>query len=52
MKVKFVLDKGYPHGEVTEIMDYDDDTPTCEINDDLYDWVLAQTRCHFEVVEP
>jgi len=51
MKVKFILDEGYPHGEKTEIMDFDDDTPGSELHDELHAWVLAQTMCSFEILE-
>jgi len=51
MKVEFVLDKGYPHGEIKEIFDFDEDTPQEELTDELYDWVLVQARCHYIILE-
>ena len=46
-KVQFVIDRGYPHGSQTEEREYDEDTPNHEIEDDLHEWVLANTRYHF-----
>lgn len=47
-KVRFILDKGYPHGEMEEIVTIDDDTDDDEIEEMLHDWVLSRSRFYWE----
>ena len=47
-KVKFILDRGYPHGEKEEIVTIDDDVDDYEIDEMLNDWILSQSVYYWE----
>lgn len=52
MKVKYVIDRGYPHGEQSETREYEEEELSAtELNDELTDFVMANVMAHYEVVE-
>lgn len=52
MKVKYTIDRGYPHGEQSEIREYEEEELSQkELNAELTDFVMSNTMAHYEVME-
>lgn len=52
MKVKYTIDRGYPHGEQSEIREYEEEELTRkELDTELTDFVMSNVMAHYEVMD-